>query len=216
MKAILTILILGVLGYVGWTFYSNSQYVSTPAVPVETAGPALTPPTSATDAAPLAPTEAKAVSIDNSRVTVTLVGSMSGQSFSGSVGTIQSSLVLTSTQNIAGTLIADMTTLTTDNPVLTALARSEKGFDVKKYPTATFTITQDLTNSTCEGTTVKCIAPNLYGTLVVRGISKPINFPLIKSLGSYQATLTIDPKSIPNASALSMSGITFTLTIPLK
>lgn len=215
MKAFFIILVLIGLGYTGWVYYDREQLRNTisPQM-VETSGPSLAQPTDIPAPAGLNPDAAAApepyTTVDNVHVALAYTGMVGTKPFVGTVA-VQSALVAGATGAIVGTVTADMTTLVSDNTALTALLQSDKGFDVKKYPRATFTITSFTPSARVSETF------DVIGTLSVHGLQKTVSATATygKLLHQYNLSVAFDPKTV-NKTITNAGIITLALTIPLK
>lgn len=87
---------------------------------------------------------------------------------SGTVRLLKGQLTQTGNRVSKATMVLDMTTIQHENDQLQTHLRDEAFFDVARFPTATFAL-GSITNATASG------------QLTVRGVTKPIMFPVVIS-----------------------------------
>lgn len=208
MKTFLIIVVIAVLGYFGW---QQMQTQPDPATPTAT----VTDEVSTTvDTA--TPTTASGKQVDNAKVTIGFTGFGPGKKHVGSFSDVRSDLKLDAKGDMTGSITVGMASLSTDTAKVTDHLKTDDFFDVAKYPTAIFTVTKDLTASTCSGVDVMCEAPYLYGNFTIHGVTKGVSFPVVRSADKYTATFTIDMKEFGIDQTFANETVELQVTVPIK
>jgi polyisoprenoid-binding protein YceI len=213
MKTILIILGVMVVGGVGWYAIQTKPDASVPEAIVSDVN-------SLTEESKVNVDDKVQVEsqkeIDNTKVKISFKGFGPGKVHDGSFSKIDSKLVFEGA-GLKGEVVVDMSSLTTDNQEkLTPHLKSKDFFDVTKYPTAKFTVTEDLTSSTCSGDNVRCKAPYMYGTFTIHGVTKLVSFPVVKTDTEYKATFNIDMKEFGINQTFANEIIELNVVVPFK
>lgn len=208
MKTFFIIVIIAVLGYFGW---QQMQTQPDPATPTATVTDEVSTTTDTSTS-----TTASGKQVDNSKVTVAFTGFGPGKKHVGSFSDVRSDLKLDAKGDIAGSITVGVSSLSTDTEKVTEHLKTDDFFDTAKYPTATFTITNDLTASTCGGANVRCAAPYLYGNFTIHGVTKGVSFPVVRSADKYTATFTIDMKEFGIDQTFANETVELQVVVPIK
>jgi len=221
---LIAILVIIILGFGAWKLLETKPDVNVPVATVTdtinttpttaTQTPSDTSTTSTTVTTTTTTTTSK--QIDNGKVAIAFTGFGPGKKHIGSFSDIKSKLDLNDKGDMSGSITVGMASLNTDTEAVTKHLKTDAFFDVVKYPTATFTVTEDLTASTCKGDTVRCKAPYLYGNFTIHGVTKGVSFPVVRSADKYTATFNINMKEFGISQTLTNEVVELSVTAPLK
>lgn len=208
MKTTIVVLVVLVLGVVGWKAIQTKPDASVPqAVVNNNIADTTVGTTTENTITPVntTPSTSATKTVDNANVKVTFKGFGPGKVHEGSFGKLTSELAFTE-GNLAGMITVDVGSLTTDSEKLITHLNSADFFDTKKFPTATFKIT-----SWKNG--------NVTGAMTVHGVTKNISFP-VKILESYPeqyvATFTLNMKEFGINQKFANEMIELNVTVPVK
>ncbi len=207
MKATIIVLVVLVLGIVGWKAIETKPDASVPQAVVDNNVADTTAGTNTAETAgTVQKTEAPAEkTVDNANVKVTFKGFGPGKVHNGSFGKVTSDLAFKEA-NLMGTVVVDVASLSTDGDKLAAHLNSADFFDTKKFPTATFKIT-----SWKDG--------NVNGAMTVHGVTKNISFPvkiLTSSPEQYTANFTLNMKEFGIDQKFANETIELNVTVSVK
>jgi polyisoprenoid-binding protein YceI len=217
MKNLLIVILVIALGYFGW---KAIQTKPDPAVPTATVSD-TTAPTTPTEAV-VTPEPAPSLAgkaVDNANVTVSFKGFGPGKEHLGTISDVRSNLALSATGDLTGTITVGMDSLKTDTEAVTKHLKTNAFFDVVKYPTATFKLT-NLTGMDAQGA-------QATGTFTIHGVTKTVVFPVkvvdpdpCKSLApqctkvEYQTTFTLSLKDFGINQTFANETIELSVVVP--
>lgn len=141
--------------------------------------------------------------VDNANVKIEFTGFGPGKKHVGSFSKVDSKLTIDDKGSMAGTVIVDVNSMSTDTEAVTKHLKTDAFFDAVKYPTATFVLL-----NVGEG--------KASGKLTTHGVTKDISFPVVKTDTEYKATFNIDMKEFGIDQKFANEVIELTVTVPLK
>lgn len=222
MKYIITIIVLGVLGYFVWGAIQTKPAADVPQAVVSDSAPAAMEVATATtilDTKEQTPSVQK-LQIDNTQVKVAFKGFGPGKVHDGSFSKIDSKLSLDAKDTLIGSISIQMNSMQTDSDKLTTHLKSKDFFDTAAYPTAVFA-PKEFVGMDAQGL-------QLIGDLTIKGITKTITIPVkyeVTKAGdnvrlaypaAYTADFTIDLKNFGIDQKFANSVVQIMLTVPIK
>lgn len=208
MKIILVIIILSVAGYFLWKTIQTKPDDSLPQAVVTDI------PTNTEEKinfqSDITTTIPNGHKVNNEKVSVSFKGFGPGKEHVGSFSEINSNLSFGSADNLTGTVIVEMDSLSTDNENVTTHLKTADFFDVSKYPTATFSL------ESLEG--IDAQGANAVGTFTIHGVTKKVSFPVSfnSTTRIYTSKFNIDMKDFGIKQTFANEVIEVSVLVPLN
>lgn len=199
MKIVLILVILGVAGYFGWKAIQTKPDAGVPSATVSE-----TPINNNTDTqAQPSNTPANVQEVDNSGVSVAFTGFGPGKQHKGNFSDVRSNLSFDAQGSLGGTITIGVDSLTTDTEGVTKHLKTDAFFDVAKYPTATFKLT-NLSDTEASG------------AFTIHGVTKTLSFPVTKTGTGYGTRFTFSLKDFGIDQTFANETVELSVFVPVK
>ena len=214
---LIVILILGV-GYFTWNALQTAPSETIPKAVVSD----TTIPLSENEMVEGAKTEVVSF-FDNENIAVSYTGFGPGKEHKGTLAVQSADLMSDEQGKVTGSVSVDMNSITADVPAVATHLKSKDFFNASAFPIATFTI-KDITprKTTCTGVrpelqaTSTCLEYYASGSFTLRGVTKDISFPVIKTETSYSTEFRIVMKDFGIVQKFANDEFVVRVLVPLK
>jgi polyisoprenoid-binding protein YceI len=198
MKILLSIILIAGIVYFGWQAIQTKPSDAIPqAVITDTVTPPVEEVASVTETAP------SAVLFDNQNVTVGFTGFGPGKEHVGTVTVQSADLVTDEKLGAKGTVVVDIKSITADVPAVATHLKTKDFFDAEKFPTAKLVV------ESVKDTT-------LTGKLTVKGTTKQITVPIVKTETAYTAEFRVNMKDFGIVQKFANEEFVVRVSVPLK
>jgi polyisoprenoid-binding protein YceI len=198
MKILLSIILIAGIVYFGWQAIQTKPSDAIPqAVITDTVTPPVEEVVSVTETAP------SAVLFDNQNVTVGFTGFGPGKEHVGTVTVQSADLVTDEKLGAKGTVVVDIKSITADVPAVATHLKTKDFFDAEKFPTAKLVV------ESVKDTT-------LTGKLTIKGVTKQISFPIVKTDAAYTAEFRVNMKDFGIVQKFANEEFVVRVSVPLK
>lgn len=198
MKIFLSIVLIVGIVYFGW---QAIQTKPSDAIPQAVVSDTVIPPVE--EAVSVSNTTSSAVVFDNQNVTVGFTGFGPGKEHVGTVTVQSADLVVDEIAGAKGTVVVDIKSITADVPAVATHLKTKDFFDAEKFPTAKLVV------ESVKDTT-------LTGKLTIKGITKQISFPIIKTDAAYTAEFRVNMKDFGTVQKFANEEFVVRVSVPLK
>lgn len=198
MKILLSLILIAGIVYFGWQAIQTEPSGDIPqAVVTDTITPPVEEIASVTEIVP------SAVLFDNQNITVGFTGFGPGKEHVGTLTVQSADLVVDETVGVKGTVVVDVKSITADVPAVATHLKSKDFFDAEKFPTAKLVV------ESVKDTT-------LTGKLTVKGTTKQITVPIVKTETSYNAEFRVNMKDFGIIQKFANEEFVVRVSVPLK
>jgi polyisoprenoid-binding protein YceI len=194
MKTCLIVIVVLVLGFIGWKLIQTKPNSNLPSAEINN---------DSNNLPPAGGERALDKSVNNSKVEIGFKGFGPGKEHTGKINTIKSNISIDTNGLPMGEVEVDINSITTDTEAVTKHLKNADFFDTEKYPTATFVIKNVIDNK-------------ITGTFSIHGVTKDITFPFITGEEGFNANFNLDMKEFGIEQKFANSTVEVILTVPFN
>lgn len=200
MKIFFILILIAGIGYFGWNMLQTAPSETIPQAVISETTQASFENTLAEES----PTEKEgALLFDNQNITIGFTGYGPGKEHPGTLTVQSADLVQNENGDVRGTIVVDMNSINADVPAVSAHLKRKDFFDVALYPTTTF-IVSSLKDST------------VSGKMTLRGITKDISFPVVKTENTYTAEFRVNMEEFGIKQTFANNEFVVRVVVPFK
>jgi polyisoprenoid-binding protein YceI len=198
MKTFFSIIIIAGIIYFGWQAIQTKPSETIPqALVTDTVTLPVDEVASDIEVAP------SAVLFDNQNIKVGFTGFGPGKEHVGTLMVQSADLVIDETIGVRGTVVVDMKSITADVPAVATHLKAKDFFDAEKFPIAQLAV------ESVKDTT-------LTGKLTIKGVTKQITIPIVKSDVAYSTEFRINMKDFGIIQKFANEEFVVRVNVPLK